>query len=662
MPARVPTVPPPATMPADDMDPPLVRVLLTRSSDPVELPQPGRAYRVTADAGSTWLWGPLKLSVGATGPRWWQVGAYSDADTAAAATRRIQQALGPNVRIVQESTAARLTRLRVSWTVGEPADAILELAALGFPGAFRVAASGVVRIEGVDGQTVASAGEATIEPAGEWPVAVGGRRYRGILVARTVGNEVLVINLLNLERYLQGVVPAEMGPAQFPEVDALKAQTVAARTYAVAHLGDHADEGWDLCDTPACQVYYGVGAEHRLSNRAIEETAGLVAVFEGAPIDAMYTSTCGGHTEDASLLFSGRAQPYLIGVPCAWERPIPLVGTFAEGPWVTTVQFSAEVARDVLGLAPGAFPSEIVERLQDISGNRTPVPVITDAAAFAGAVLAAVGVEPPPGIAPPADGVDRLLFLTDLYAVPLEPPMEGLGGAWPAAAALAALELSGNITRDTGEAVPRAGGAGIFPRRADHGEDLPSPLPLWERWSGGHRSLAATEVLPGTLLERLRYGDRVVALTVRQSGGGGEADRRSAWRGWVREKSWPELQRSLGVADLERLTVTARSPSGRVIGLEAVGRSGTVKEWTGFGVRQALELPETLFSMNLRTTPDGERRVHFLGRGWGHGVGLCQNGAYGLARSGMEFDQILKHYYSGIRIVRWPDGAVAAAR
>jgi hypothetical protein len=273
-----------------------------------------------------------------------------------------------------------------------------------------------------------------------------------------------------------------------------------------------------------------------------------------------------------------------------------------------------------------------------------------------------VGVEPPPGIAPPADGVDRLLFLTDLYAVPLEPPMEGLGGAWPAAAALAALELSGNITRDTGEAVPRAGGAGIFPRRADHGEDLPSPLPLWERWSGGHRSLAATEVLPGTLLERLRYGDRVVALTVRQSGGGGEADRRSAWREWVREKSWPELQRSLGVADLERLTVTARSPSGRVIGLEAVGRSGTVKEWTGFGVRQALELPETLFSMNLRTTPDGERRVHFLGRGWGHGVGLCQNGAYGLARSGMEFDQILKHYYSGIRIVRWPDGAVAAAR
>jgi hypothetical protein len=315
------------------------------------------------------------------------------------------------------------------------------------------------------------------------------------------------------------------------------------------------------------------------------------------------------------------------------------------------------VARDVLGLGPGDPPSEIVRRLQDFTGNRSPIPDLIDTAVLAAALLKAVAVDPPPGIAPATDGLDRLLFLADLYTIPLDPPMAGLAGEWPAAAALAALELSGDIERDTGEAVPRPGGAGIFPRRADHGEDLPSPLPLWERWSGGHRRVAASEVLPGTLLERLRNGDRVVALTVRRSSGGGEADRRSAWREWVRERSWPELQRSLGVADLERLTVTARSPSGRVIGLAAAGRSGAVKEWTGFEVRQALGLPETLFSMNLRTTPDGERRVHFLGRGWGHGVGLCQNGAYGLARSGMGFEEILRHYYSGIQIVRWPAGA-----
>jgi stage II sporulation protein D len=74
-----------------------------------------------------------------------------------------------------------------------------------------------------------------------------------------------------------------------------------------------------------------------------------------------------------------------------------------------------------------------------------------------------------------------------------------------------------------------------------------------------------------------------------------------------------------------------------------------------------LELPETLFTMNLHVSPDGERSVHFLGRGWGHGVGLCQNGAYGLARAGMNFEQILEHYYTGIRLVQWSGGAASPA-
>ncbi len=648
-------------MPTRDMDPPLVRVLLERSSAPVVLPQPGRAYRVTVDSRTSWLWGPLELRVSAAGPSWWQVGAFSDESSVSAAIAGIQRGLGAGIQISRGSTATGLTRLRVRWTAGEPASPANVLASLGFQGTFRVAETGALRIEGVEGAVVTGTGEFVIEPAGDWPVAVGDRRYRGILLARAVGNETLVINQLNLERYLQGVVPAEMGPSQFPELAALKAQTVAARTYAVAHLGDHADEGWDLCDTPACQVYNGVGVEHSLSNRAIAETAGLVAVFAGQPIDAMYTSTCGGHTENSSLLFSGRAQPYLMGVPCAWERPIRLVGIGGDGAWMSSTDFSAAVAREVLELVPGAAPVEVVQKLRQLTGRVSPLPDITDTAGYSQALLEAVGVDPPEGIAPAVNGLDRLLFLADLYNVPLDPPMTGLAGAWPAAAALAALELSGEIERDSGEAVPRPVGAGIFPRRADHGEDLPMPLPLWERWSGGHRRRAAAEVLPGTLLERLRFGERVVALTIRESGGDGEADRRSAWREWVRERSWPELERSLGVSGLERLTVTARSPSGRVIGLTAVSRSGSVKEWKGFDVRRALDLPETLFSMNVLTAPDGERRVHFLGRGWGHGVGLCQNGAYGLARSGMEFEQILQHYYTGIELVRWAGAAGSAA-
>ena len=651
VPTAVPTIPAPAPQTASDIDPPLVRVLLERSSSVVRLPQPGRAYWVRHDSAGSWLWGPLEIGVAAAGTQYWQVGAWSDPANAAAAVQKIRLAFGADADVRQEAATNGLTRVRVGWTANAPRDPVSELAALGFTGVFSSPAAGVLRIVGADRGLVTSAAEVVIEPAGDWPVAVGSRRYHGRLRARAVGSEALVINELNLESYLRGVVPVEMGPSQFPELDALKAQAVAARTYTVAHLGDHEGEGWDLCDTPACQVYAGAGVEHRLSNRAVAETAGLVAVFDGEPIDAMYTSTCGGHTENSAELFSGRAQPYLAGVPCVWDRPLSLTGTLGNGEWVEQTAFSAEVARSALGLPPGANPDQILERVERSVGSTARLLTPVDADSFAFSLLAAVGVDPPSGIAPTASGLERLLFLTDLYKAPLDPPTDGLGGDWPAAAALGAIELRGDVVRDRGEAVPRIGAVGIFPRRAEHAEDLPSPLPLWERWRGGYRRIATAEVLPGTTLERLRAGDEVLALVVVRSGGDGEADRRSAWREWVRERSWSDLQRMLGVPDLERLEVTARSPSGRVVGLLATGRSGAQKEWTGFGVRQVLELPETLFGMNLRTTPDGERMVRFLGRGWGHGVGLCQNGAYGLARAGRSFEQILGHYYTGIQIV-----------
>jgi stage II sporulation protein D len=657
MPTAVPTVPPAAAMPSRDIDPPLVRVLLERSTAAVEMPQPGRAYRLTYEGRTAWLWGPLRLRVAEAGPRWWQVGAWAEPANASIAADRIRKAFGTAVDVVSEPANRGLIRVRVGWSSGEPADPGAELAALGFDGVYPVGAAGLLRIEGASGEVVTSGDEILVEPAGDWPVVVGGwRRYRGRVRARAVGNEVLVINELNMESYLKGVVPVEMGPSVFPQLDALKAQAVAARTYAVAHLGDHDDEGWDLCDTPACQVYYGRGAEHSLSNRAVEETAGLVAVFQDQPINAMYTSTCGGHTEDAAQLFEeNHPQPYLVGVACAWERPISLTGSTPSGAWMDSTAFSAAVISKILPLEPGASPADILDRILEWTGVDAHPLAPVDPNSYADAVLAVVGVDPPTGIAPTAGGLERLLFLTDLYKVPLDPPTDGLGGDWPAAAALAALELRGDVKRDSGEAVPRPEGAGIFPRRAEHGEDLPSPLPLWERWSGGFRRLTATEVLPGTVLERLRVGDRVVALVVRRSGGDGEADRRSAWREWVREKSWTELQRLTGMPDLQRLTVTKRARSGRVVGLAAVGAGGQTTEWTGFEIRRVLELPETLFDMHLRSEPDGERVVHFLGRGWGHGVGLCQNGAYGLARAGMTFDRILGHYYTGVEIVRWDD-------
>jgi stage II sporulation protein D len=648
-------------VPVGDLDPPLVRVLLERSASAVELPQPGRAYRVTTGRGAGWLWGPLVLRAGAAGSRWWQVGAWSDPSAAAAAVSRLEAGLGPSVRLDRERTPAGLTRVRVQWPSGEPGDPSAALAALGFASAFPVAGAGELRIEGADGSAVTSADEVLLEPDGDWPVAVGARRYRGRLRVRPVGSEVLVINELNMESYLQGVVPVEMGPAQFPELAALKAQAVAARTYAVAHLGDHGDEGWDLCDTPACQAYWGAGAEHPLSNRAVRETAGLIAVYAGEPIDAMYSSTCGGHTEDAGC--SSRTARSRTSAAC------PAPGSGRSTCSVPRVRRRLGVVDRVRGGGDGARARRRGARRARSRPGAGAVPGRPRAGPIGGAFRpgrlrggAARGGGHRSAARDRAgrSGASSACSSSPIStSVPLDPPLDGMSGVWPAAAALAALELAGEVTRDTGEAVPRPNGAGIFPRRAEHGEDLATPLPLWERWAGGWRRRAALEVLPGTVLERLRAGDRVVALVVQRSGGDGEADRRSAWREWVRERSWPELERMLGLPRLERLTVTARSPSGRVIGLSAVARDGSTRQWSGFAVRQALELPETLFSLHLRTSADGERVVRFLGRGWGHGVGLCQHGAYGLARAGMGFERIVKHYYTGVELARWGQPPVA---
>jgi stage II sporulation protein D len=152
------------------------------------------------------------------------------------------------------------------------------------------------------------------------PVKVNGTAYRGILEVRIDPyGRLQVINLVNLEDYLRGVVPGEMGPAVYPELEALKAQAIAARTYIVRNLGQYGEIGFDICDTPRCQVYHGIDGEHPLTDRAIRETAGLVLEHRGEPINALYTSTCGGHTENVEGVFPQRKSAYLRGVPCYAE-------------------------------------------------------------------------------------------------------------------------------------------------------------------------------------------------------------------------------------------------------------------------------------------------------------------------------------------------------
>jgi stage II sporulation protein D len=629
-----------------------IRVLLTKTTASVNLPQPGRAFRASAGDAAIWLWGPLEITASIEAA--WQVGAWSSPEAAAAVVRALENRLGGGAVVRQEPASGGLTRVRVRWPADEPADAKAELAAAGYGDAFRATGGGAVLITGAGGSFESSA-EIVLTPAGDWATAVGGRTYRGNFRLRTGQEGLLLINELPMEEYLRGVVPVEMGPYQFPELEALKAQAVAARTYAVAHLGDHDDEGWDICATPACQAYHGAGAEHSLSDRAIQETAGIIIIHDGRPIDAMYTSTCGGHTEDASELFSGRGFSYLSGVACAWDRPIPLAGDGPAEPIGDLGAFRRLLARLALGLGSDeGSPFDVLPRVANLCGGEIlPLPQDPDLAAWIEALMAAGGLDETSPLVG-GEGAGRLTRLADVFEIPLAPTTPGdWRNDWFLEAVAAVLELQGLVTSDSGEIVPHPDGAAIYPRRADASEPLAQPLPLIWRWGGSYGGASALRVLPGTTLERYRLGERVLALVVVQSDGGGGADRRSAWRGWRRDRTWHELEASLGETNLERLEIVRRAGSGRVVSLAVIDGTGNRRLIGGFEVRRALDLPETLFEMHERTLPDGNRVVHFLGRGWGHGVGLCQNGAYGLARAGMTYDAILRHYYTGVDLATW---------
>jgi len=127
---------------------------------------------------------------------------------------------------------------------------------------------------------------------------VADKELRGRLevIADSAAASLNLINHVNMEEYLYGVVPYEM-PATFPP-EALKAQAVMARTYALNHLGEHAKYGYDLCDGQHCQVYGGVTAEAKSARDAVDATRSLVVKYNGRPVSAVFSSNSGGFTQD----------------------------------------------------------------------------------------------------------------------------------------------------------------------------------------------------------------------------------------------------------------------------------------------------------------------------------------------------------------------------
>lgn len=539
------------------------------------------------------------------------------------------------------------------------------------------------------------------------PVRYNDRPYRGrIEVFTNLRGSLTVVNELGLEDYVRGVVANELSPGGYPAIEALKAQAIAARTYALKNRGQFMSQGFDILPTTRSQVYRGLTSENPLSTRAVDETRGLIASYAGEPINALYTSTCGGRTEDSENIFN-QAIPYLRGRECAAEGN----GAFTS----FTIKTNREpadlhsesyvpLARDVSlliiqnmntlparvtdsWLAGEASVSEVRNWLANAARiARQTFPVVNDDVtrppAFATALLNAVlGDGRASTLLNDADAV-YLLAVRDAQDVPTQNradlallvrdgslsiypdatirPHQPLSRARVLHAIAGLLESRNLLQLQKGNAKPATDGQLIL--RTTRGKDQPIKVNpdafLFRQIGDGAYGVRAIALVGGEAVTyHLAANGLVDYLEVKPAPNGAAADRFSPFSNWTKVLTPNQVQARLarsarGIGQLTDLRVAARGSSHRVTDLEVMGTNGTAHV-RGGRIRSALGLREQLFVIDRAYDENGRvTQFIFTGRGWGHGVGMCQVGAYGLAKQGWSYEQILKAYYSGIEITK----------
>ncbi|MEP7147947.1 MAG: SpoIID/LytB domain-containing protein [Acidobacteriota bacterium] len=535
------------------------------------------------------------------------------------------------------------------------------------------------------------------------PVRLNGKAYRGKLEVFVNSRGTLtVVNVVPLEDYLLGVVPAELS---LPQLEAQKAQAIAARTYAVANTNTYGTKGFDMVPTVWSQVYKGVAIETKMGTQAVNDTRGIIATYEGKPIMAYFTSTCGGRTENVENVFDSR-EPYLRGVECSLEghrhfepfliktvrKPaklrseeyldlVRLMSLFAvNGFSLTTNQFTddwfdeeptvGEVSNWINQLASRfgkPFPNVSKDTLKPLELAR---------------VLASLAYTPGSADTLLSDSdVNYHLSFDDAGEVPSERRAELAmlmrDGLFTLHADLTLkpqkyfrradlLRLVRQIyekkkwmpTLQTGEAKSTADGKLILKSgRSERTVTVRPDVFLFRTF--GDKSFPVREAaLVGG--EQVRFQTdptgAVIFLEISPTDQPTVAERMSPFTNWTETLSSSAVQSRLsryvrGIGTLYDVNIKQQGYSRRASEIEIIGSSG-VKTLKGGKIRSALRLREQLFVINKRYAGNQVTSYTFTGRGWGHGVGMCQYGAYGLAKMGVKADEIIKHYYTGVDVTK----------
>ena len=535
------------------------------------------------------------------------------------------------------------------------------------------------------------------------PVKLNGKAYRGkIEVFVNARGSLTIVNVVPLEDYLLGVVPAELS---LPQLEAQKAQAVAARTYAIANIGGYGTKGFDMVPTVWSQVYKGVSIETAMGTRAVRETTGQIAMHNGKPIVAYFTSTCGGRTENSENVFD-HAEPYLRGVECSLEGR-----NHFEPFFIKTVRKPAKLRDD------GNLELVRLMSMLAVNGFSLTTNEITDE-----------WFEQEPTVGEISNWMNQLASrfvrpfpnVTKDSTKPLEVSRVLASFAYTPGEAdtlLSDSDINYHLSFDDAVEVPKERRAelamlmrdGYFMLRPDltlqpnrpfsRAEMLKLIRQIYEKrkWLPILQSGTARPTVDGKLVLRVGKTDRPMAVRpdvflFRQFGDsmysmkeaalvGGEevryqtdptgavffleiiptttptvAENMSPFTNWTQTLSSSAVSARLsryvrGIGTLYDVNIKQKGYSRRAVELEIIGSNG-VKTLKGGKIRSALRLREQLFVMDKRYSGTSVASYTFTGRGWGHGVGMCQYGAYGLAKMGVKYDAIIKHYYTGVDVTK----------
>ena len=535
------------------------------------------------------------------------------------------------------------------------------------------------------------------------PVKLNGKAYRGrIEVFVNSKGTLTVVNVVPLEEYLLGVVPAELS---LPHLEAQKAQAIAARTYAVANINGYGSKGFDMLPTVWSQVYKGVSIETAMGTRAVNETRGQIATFDGKPIMAYFTSTCGGRTENSENVFD-HAEPYLRGVECSLEGRRhfePFMIKTSRTPAKLRNDSDLELVRLASLLAVNGF-SVLANPITDDWLDEMPTD--GEMSNWLNQLASKFG-KPFPNVSKrSSEPVELARILASIIYTPGAPDT-----------LLSDSDVNYHLSFDDAAEVPKERRADLAMLLRDgyfslHGDLTLKPSKHFSRarmlrlirqiyqkkgWMPalqGGETKASTD---GKLVIGSGKTSRTLAIRpdvflFRQFGGelyqikeaalvGGEnvkfqtdgsgavwyleieptdtptvAENMSPFTNWTESVSASAVQSRLsryvkGIGTLYDVNIKRQGYSRRAVELEIIGSNG-VKTLKGGKIRSALRLKEQLFVINKRYSGNQVASYTFTGRGWGHGVGMCQYGAYGMAKMGVKYDEIVKHYYTGVEVTK----------